>query len=105
MFKKIYTKIDTRAFDIGWWNEKVLIITRGTGILTLCSSHDLSDLMGQNQEWLNPYAHLYSYPKNGFLVLDVSYKKKSGLSYKILKLLTIIVCLYIIKSKCFKRIC
>ena len=71
MFKKIYSKINTKIVDIGWWNETVLFITRGNGALTLCSSYDLSYLMGHN-EWLNPYAHLYAYQKNGFLVLDVS---------------------------------
>ncbi len=71
-FKKIYQIIDYRICDIGWWNENVVITSRGTGLLSLSSTNDLTNLMGQNQQWLSPYACLYHHPKNGFIVLDVN---------------------------------
>ena len=69
-FKQIYKDADYRVIDIGWWNKKVLILTRGTGLLSLVSSSDLSNLMGRNQQWVTPYASLFPYQKNEFIILN-----------------------------------
>lgn len=71
-FKQIYHEADFRVVDIGWWNRKALILTRGTGLLSLVSSDDLSNLMGRNQQWLNPFPLIYPYLENEFVILDVN---------------------------------
>lgn len=70
-FKQIYSEPDFRVSDIGWWTTKVLILTRGTGLLSLVSSEDLTNMMGRNQQWLSPFPSIYPYQKNGFIILDV----------------------------------
>ena len=77
-FKQIYSEPDFRVSDIGWWSTKVLILSRGTGLLSLVSSEDLSNLMGRNQQWLGPFASLYPYHKNGFIILEVIIIKLSN---------------------------
>lgn len=69
-FKQIYYEPDYRVVDISWWNPKVLIMTRGTGSLSLVSAESLSDLMGRNQQWLNPYPSIYRYMKDEFFILE-----------------------------------
>ena len=71
IFEQIYSQSDFRVLDVGWWSEKVLILIRGTGLMSLVSSEDFTNLMGRNHQWLRPYASLYSHPGNGFLVLEV----------------------------------
>lgn len=74
-FKMIYRESDFRVSDIGWWNRNVIILTRGTGLLSLVSASDLTSLMGSNHQWLNPFPSLYQYLPNEFILLDVSYIK------------------------------
>lgn len=50
---------------------KVLILARGSGLLSLVSCDDLSNLMGRYQQWLNPFPSIYSHVKNEFVILDV----------------------------------
>ncbi|CAF1064877.1 unnamed protein product [Brachionus calyciflorus] len=69
-FKQIYHESDFRVVDIGWWNTKVLILTRGTGLLSLVSSDNLANLMGRNQQWLSPFPSIYRYSENEFILLD-----------------------------------
>lgn len=69
-FKQIYHEPDYRVIDISWWNSKVLIMTRGTGSLSLVSAESLSDLMGRNQQWLNPYPSIYRYLEKEFFILE-----------------------------------
>ncbi len=71
LFKEIFNEIDNRVNDIGWWNETVLILTRGSGLLSLVSSQALTDLMGGNHQWLSPYPSLYPFLKNEFIILEV----------------------------------
>lgn len=72
MFKQIYCESDFRVIDIGWWSKKVIIMTRGTGLLSLVSKEDLGSLMGRNQQWLSPYPTIYPHYQNGFIILDCS---------------------------------
>ncbi len=71
-FKQIYVDADYRVCDVGWWNDKVLINSRGTGLLSLVAAHDLSSLMGRSQQWVTPYACLYPYVPDEFIILNVS---------------------------------
>ena len=52
LFRQIFNEADFRINDIGWWNKKALILTRGTGLLSLVSIEDFSNLMGGNFQWL-----------------------------------------------------
>jgi hypothetical protein len=69
-FKQIYHEADFRVVDIGWWDSKILILTRGTGLLSLVSAENLSSLMGRSQQWLNPFPSIYRYSENDFIILD-----------------------------------
>lgn len=69
-FKQIYHEPDYRVIDISWWNSKVLIMTRGTGSLSLVSVESLNNLMGRDQQWLYPYPSIYRYLENEFFILE-----------------------------------
>ena len=72
LFKQIYGDFDYRVCEVGWWNDKVLINNRGTGLLSLVAVNDLSSLMRRSQQWVTPFASLYPYVPNEFIILNVS---------------------------------
>ncbi|RNA26743.1 neuroblastoma-amplified sequence, partial [Brachionus plicatilis] len=71
---------DYRVIDISWWDNKVFIMTRGTGSLSLVSAESLTDLMGRNQQWLNPYPSIYRFLENEFFILECQCEFSSQLS-------------------------
>lgn len=79
-FKQIYHEPDYRVIDISWWDTKVFIMTRGTGSLSLVSAESLTDLMGRNQQWLNPYPSIYRFLENEFFILECQCEFSSQLS-------------------------
>ncbi len=70
LHKRIYGETDFRVIDLGWWSLGVLILTRGSGLLSLNSSEDLASLMGHNFQWLSPFPSIYPYGKNQYIILN-----------------------------------
>lgn len=70
LHKRIYGETDFRVVDLGWWSLGVLILTRGSGLLSLNSCEDLASLMGQNFQWLSPFPSIYPYGKNQYIILN-----------------------------------
>ncbi|KAF7993079.1 hypothetical protein HCN44_005860 [Aphidius gifuensis] len=57
--------------DIGWWSDYAIIITRYCGTVTVCSMNNLTNLLGNNPEFLygQPQISEFNIGK-GFLCLD-----------------------------------
>ncbi|CAD5110997.1 DgyrCDS348 [Dimorphilus gyrociliatus] len=54
--------------DINWWNDNSIILSRGTGNLTIIDEKIMSNIMGDSPQWFEPSPRL-SLAKNGSVVI------------------------------------
>ncbi|XP_061126095.1 NBAS subunit of NRZ tethering complex isoform X1 [Syngnathus typhle] len=73
--KKIKDKEQYRPLvDINWWSDKVLILARCSGSVTVSSVGSLRNLLGKSCEWFEPSPRVTAAHHGGFLSLECEVK-------------------------------
>ncbi|XP_076799505.1 NBAS subunit of NRZ tethering complex-like [Clavelina lepadiformis] len=70
--KKVEDQLGPFPFDIAWWNDDALIISRCSGGLTIVTVKDSSlvNLFGEQCEWIAPHCKIASTLNEKFYILE-----------------------------------
>ena len=61
----------TNVVDTSWWDPDSVILGRGSGALTVCTTDTLRNKLGSSPEWLEPNPILSHTNDGKFLGLEV----------------------------------